>query len=242
MDDAFPAAQLAEYALRVQRGETLTDITGEQAGQGEWRRIRDALRAAGLWLPTWRRANAARRLRILRWVGDFVHRRGPHVGIRTVQNALRDAGRLFAGVARVSNGDMADIMQQIDPVAFYARSGRFAGERFWRTLSEHLVWNIRVTVAGLRFDGFIDFDDDRDYVALQRVVVHYLNKELAERVPTWNMTWCHTDGQHRGRPDNNFGDFTGSHGYYKRIGQLGINMSTYPRDPMPPGHQHEIAA
>eukprot|EP00660_Eupelagonema_oceanica_P000384 gene384-14229_t len=51
MADDIPAAQLTEYALRVQRGETLTDIAGEPAGGTEWVRIRNALHAAGLWFP-----------------------------------------------------------------------------------------------------------------------------------------------------------------------------------------------
>ena len=56
-------------------------------------------------------------------------------------------------------------------------------ERFWGTRRLHLTHSVRLRIVQLRLHGMLDFDDDRDFVAAQRVVVQFLNAELSERVP-----------------------------------------------------------
>ncbi len=114
-------------------------------------------------------------------------------------------------------------------------------ERFWGTLRLHLVHDIRLQVVRLRLDGLLDFDDDRDYVSAQRVVVAYANEQLSELVPEWNIRY-HSRGQQQGRPDATFGDRTGSKSYYRRLARMGDTLPLFPRDPLPPAGQPAVRA
>ncbi len=44
----------------------------------------------------------------------------------------------------------------------------------------------------------------------------------------------HAKGMQQGRPDENFGDPTGSVELYRSLCEAGSDMSVYPRDPLPP--------